>query len=320
LAVHSHPIHPKSTKAENLSFTLAHLSDVHLAYLRKRMVLRNFAGKRIIGSFSWFLNRKRKHLLKIADAIQESILAANPDHIALTGDIVNLAAWSEFPNAAKWMERFGPHDRLTFVPGNHDSYVPVPWERGLAHFAPWMSSDRHDMVADASHFPFVRMRRTTALIGLNTGQPQCYHLAIGTLGAQQMRDLRNILGLLGQQGFYRVVMIHHPPLPGLAIKRKALTDAAELKAVLAEQGCELVLHGHNHTETLNWLETKSSPAPIIGVTSASAVGGVIHGPAAWNLYHIRRLQGRWSTDMTIHRWNQKTATVETQPTVTLSPP
>jgi 3',5'-cyclic AMP phosphodiesterase CpdA len=291
-----------------------------LAHLQKRMVLRNFAGKRIIGSFSWFLNRKPKHLAAIAGAIQNSIIAASVDHVALTGDMVNLAAWSEFPNAAKWMERFGPPDRLTFVPGNHDTYVPVPWERGLAHFAPWMSSDRHDTAPDNSHFPFVRMRRTTALIGLNTGQPQGYHLASGTLGAQQLRDLRNVLGLLGQQGFYRVVLIHHPPLPGLAIKRKALTDAAELKAVLAEEGCELVLHGHNHTQTLNWLDTKSGPAPIIGVTSASAMGGIIHGPAAWNLYHIRRLQGRWSTDMTIHRWNQQTATVEAQPTVTLLPP
>jgi 3',5'-cyclic AMP phosphodiesterase CpdA len=284
------------------------------------MVLRNFRGKRVLGSFSWFFNRKSMHLPSVADAIQNSILTVNPDHIALTGDMVNLAAWSEFPNAAKWISRFGPPDRLTFVPGNHDAYVPVPWEKGLSHFAPWMSSDRHDTVADASHFPFVRMRRTTALIGLSTGQPQGYHLASGTLGPQQLRDLRNILGLLGQQGFYRVVMIHHPPLPGLAIKRKALTDAAELNAILAEEGCELVLHGHNHIAMLNWLETKSGFAPVIGVPSASAMSDLLHEPAAWNLYHIRRLQGRWSTDMTIHRWNKENATVEAQSTVTLSPP
>ncbi len=284
------------------------------------MILQNFAGKRILGSFSWFLNRKSKHLPSVADAIQNSIVSNNPDHIALTGDVVNLAAWSEFPNAAKWISRFGSPDRLTFVPGNHDAYVPVPWEKGLGHFAPWMSSDRHDTVSDGSHFPFVRMRRTTALIGLNTGQPQGYHLASGTLGPHQLRDLRNILGLLGQQGFYRVVMIHHPPLPGLAIKRKALTDAAELREVLAEHGCELVLHGHNHVAMVNWLETKTGPTPIIGVPSASAMGDLLHEPAAWNLYHIRRLQGRWSTDMTVHRWNKRTATVEAQPTVTLLPP
>ena len=90
-----------------MSFTLAHLSDIHLAHLRKRMVLRNFKGKRVLGSFSWFFNRKAKHLPSVADAIQDSILSVNPDHIALTGDVVNLAAWSEFPNAAKWTHRDG---------------------------------------------------------------------------------------------------------------------------------------------------------------------------------------------------------------------
>ncbi len=303
-----------------MSFTLAHLSDVHLAHLSKRTVLRNFSGKRVIGSFSWFLNRKKSHLMTVADAIQASIIAANPDHVALTGDVVNLAAWNEFPKAAEWMSQFGPPDRLTFVPGNHDTYVPVPWSRGLGHFAPWMNPDRVDPAVGNSPFPFVRLRRTTALIGLNTGQPQSYHMAAGTLGSRQLRDLRNVLGQLGQQGFYRVVMIHHPPLPGLAVKRKALTDAAALKSVLADEGCELVLHGHNHVSMLNWLDTKSGPAPIIGVASASSMGDATHEAAAWNLFHIRRLQGRWSTDMIPHRWNRENSAVEVQPIVTLSPP
>jgi 3',5'-cyclic AMP phosphodiesterase CpdA len=303
-----------------VSFTLAHLSDVHLAHLRKRAILRNFSGKRVIGSLSWFLNRKNSHLKTVADAIQASIIATNPDHIALTGDMVNIAAWSEFPTAAEWISRFGSPDRLSFVPGNHDTYVPVTWSKGLGQFAPWMNADRVDTMAGTPPFPFVRLRRTTALIGLNTGQPQSYRLAAGTLGLQQLRDLRTILGQLGQQGFYRVVMLHHPPLPGLAVKRKALTDAAALKSVLADEGCELVLHGHNHVSMLNWLDTKSGPTPIIGVASASSMGNATHEAAAWNRFHIRRLQGRWLTDMTVHRWNRENGTVEARPTVTLSPP
>lgn len=303
-----------------MSFTLAHLSDPHLAHVRGRDVFKNFSGKRLIGGISWFWNRKNLHLLKVADAIQASIVAANPDQIALTGDAVNIAAWNEFPQAARWIQRFGPVERLTFVPGNHDTYVPVPWQNGLTHFTPWMTSDRHDSIADSSHFPFVRMRRTAALIGLNSGQPQNYRLAAGTLGSQQLRDLRNILSLLGQQGFYRVVMIHHPPLPGLAVKRKALTDADELQSILAQEGCELVLHGHNHITMMNWLDTKTGPAPVIGVASASSNGDAKHEAAAWNHYHIRRSQGRWSTEMTTYRWNQKTQLVEAMAAVTLSPP
>ncbi len=274
----------------------------------------------MVGGFSWFLNRKPLHLLSVANAIQNSIIAAKPNHIALTGDLVNVAAWNEFPNAAEWMARFGPANDLTFVPGNHDTYVPVPWAKGLGHFAAWMSSDRPSEMQGQKPFPFVRMRRTMALIGLNTGQPQDYHLASGTLGKEQLRDLRNILNTLGQQGFYRVVLIHHPPLPGLAAKRKALTDAAELQAVLSEEGCELVLHGHNHVSMLNWLATNNAVIPVVGVPSASAEGNLLHEAAAWNLYHVRRLQGRWTTDMTPHRWNRAAASFEPQATVTLLPP
>jgi 3',5'-cyclic AMP phosphodiesterase CpdA len=303
-----------------VSFTLAHLSDVHLANLKKRMVLEHFEAKRIIGAFSWFLNRRSLHDLEVADAIQASVVAASPNHVALTGDLVNIAAWPEFIEAAKWVARFGPPDRLSIVPGNHDAYVLVPWNEGLAKFAPWMTSDRQVTSRPEDRFPYVRMRRTIALIGVNSGLPQSYRLAAGTLGMQQLRDLRILLAQLGQQGFYRVLMIHHPPLPGLAIPRKALTDAEDLKTVLAEEGCELVLHGHNHCTMLNWLDTKAGPAPIIGVPSASSRGDAKNEAAGWNLFNIRRQQGRWTTDMTPHHWNASVAQVVAQATVTLSPP
>ncbi len=303
-----------------MSFTLAHLSDAHLPNLGLSQVLQNLQGKRIIGGFSWFINRRRRHKLYVADAIQQDILSQQPDHVAFTGDAVNIAAWNEFPAAAKWMAGFGPADRLSFVPGNHDAYVHVPWSKGLSHFTPWMKPDRSEPTDDATQFPYVRMRRNVALIGLNSGKPQNYLKATGTLGPQQLRDLQHILGMLGSQGFYRIIMIHHPPLPSLAIDRKALTDAAELKAVLVTEGSELVLHGHNHKSMLNWLDTKSGPTPIIGVPSASLNGDAKHEPAGWNHYHIRRLQGRWTTDMTRHRWDSTSRTINTLPTVTLSPP
>jgi hypothetical protein len=90
--------------------------------------------------------------------------------------------------------------------------------------------------------------------------------------------------------------------------------------VLRTEGCELVLHGHNHKTMLHWLDTKAGPAPVVGVPSASVNGDAKHEAAGWNLYHIRRLQGRWTTDMTQHRWNRDVKSVERLTTVTLSPP
>ena len=72
----------------------------------------------------------------------------------------------------------------------------------------------------------------------------------------------------------RVVLIHHPPLPGLASTRRALEDAAHFARVLRHAGAELVLYGHNHCQRLNWhahVHAEGGGAiPVIGVPSASA--------------------------------------------------
>jgi 3',5'-cyclic AMP phosphodiesterase CpdA len=303
-----------------VSFTLAHLSDAHLPNLQISHVLKNFSPKRVIGAFSWFLNRRRWHFQTVADAVQASIISAKPDHIAFTGDAVNIAAWDEFKEAARWMQRFGPADQMSFVPGNHDTYVNVPWVEGLNLFAPWMRPDRHEPVVDNTDFPYVRLRRNVALIGLNSGLPQGFRSAGGTLGERQLLELGNLLSMLDQQGFYRIVMLHHPPLPGMNRPRKALTDAAQLQTVLAENGCNLVLHGHNHHQMLTWLDSKHGLIPIIGAPSASINGDQTHEAAGWNLYTIRRVQGSWSTDMTRHQWNKSASQVEAQTPVTLLPP
>ncbi len=295
--------------------TLAHLSDVHLGPLPRGSIFRDFKGKRIIGGLSWLLRRRGSHLRMIADAARASIIAEAPDHIALTGDLINIASRAEFEQGTKWLQEFANPERLSFVPGNHDTYVEVPFAEGLQHFAPWMKGDRFR--ADEPVFPYLRLRRNVALIGVNSGCAQSYRKAGGTVGQQQLQTLSHHLETLGQQGFYRVVMIHHPPLPNLAVPRKALNDAAALQDVLKSQGAELVLHGHNHATMLNWLDTTSGPCPCIGVPSASMKGDGKHEASAWNLYRIRRHQGRWKTDMTTHSWNAASKSFDAGTTIVL---
>ena len=294
-------------KTKNLSLALAHLSDVHLGPLPPGSILGHISAKRLIGGASWYFRRSHLHLPHIANAICDSIHAAKPDHIAFTGDLVNIAAWNEFPPAAAWLKTLGTPLNLSMTPGNHDAYVEVPYERGLSHFAPWMQSDKK--IVDAA-FPFVKLRRNVSIIGANSACPQAYTKAGGTLGNSQLRDIAVHLEALGQQGFFRILMIHHPPLPGFAKSRKALTDAKELQNVLVEKGCEMVLHGHNHKTMLNWLETSAGNCPIIGVPSASMNGDLHHEAAAWNLFNIRRLQNRWQVEMVVNRWNSNTMKVE----------
>ncbi len=275
---------------------------------------KNFALKRVLGRLSWKFNRSKIHDPAVAQAIVDDIKSASPDHVALTGDLVNVAALSEFERGAKWLREFGNPDWISFVPGNHDAYVAVRWEHGMSRFAPYMDGDMTIAATEtsahlAAGFPYVRLRRNLALIGLSSAQPQSLLKAAGTVGNRQLQALTKLLHKLKAKGYYRAVMIHHPPLPGLAPDRKALTDAAALLDVLSQEGAELVIHGHNHREMRNEIQGPSEKIPVIGVPSASSNGHRHHEPAAWNLYEISRNQGNWQTQVSIRAWDPKSRSI-----------
>ena len=283
-----------------MNFTLGHFSDLHLGPLPAAAAFHAFRTKRILGALSWHFRRKKLHQTEIAEALVLDIHAQGLDHVAFTGDAANVASPLEFPALRKWMDRLGKPDWLSYTPGNHDAYVKLAHDRGLKYFEPFMSSDMRDDEA----FPFVRLRRNVALIGLNSALPRPFYSAQGQLGQGQRERLRQKLAELRGKGFYRVVMIHHPPAPDLATKLRGLIDAIELKSILCEQQVELVIHGHNHRRELHWLVGDGARIPVIGVPSASMTENNRH-PAEWNSYEIGRVNSKWNTNVKIRRWNGK---------------
>lgn len=296
-------------------FTLAHLSDVHIGPLPKAESWRDYIGKRTLGKISWHRRRRFLHDPAIASAMIADIRAHAPDHVALTGDLINIALKQEFVAAAQWLKAFGPPDWITVVPGNHDAYRPFPWAEGAGLWGDYMTGDIRLPSARAvpgaeQVFPFVRQRRNVAMIGLSSAVPQSLFRAGGRLGADQLKQLGAVLQDLRQRGFYRVVLIHHPPVPGLTPRRRALDDDQQLKQILADQGADLVLYGHNHRHGRTLIETQFGPAYIMGTPSATSPGHGTYDAAAWYLYKIRRLEGTWSTHVTIRCWDgQKSAFV-----------
>ncbi len=295
-------------------FSLAHLSDLHLGPLPAGSARRHFALKRTIGVFNWRLNRHRVHSMAVASAIAADIVSAAPDHVALTGDIVNVAAHEEFTAAGAWLEAFGEPSWISFVPGNHDTYVRVDWRHGLSHLSAYMQGDMKVTLAQSSPqiaapFPYVRLRRNVALIGVSTAVPQPLHRASGLLGSTQLESLAFLLSDLRERGYARVVMIHHPPLPGLAKPRKALLDAAALRDVLEAHGAELVLHGHNHEHMVNAVKSRFGMVHVLGVPSASLLESQHHPVAAWNLYRIQRQGGKWQIGVEVRSFDPATRKV-----------
>jgi 3',5'-cyclic AMP phosphodiesterase CpdA len=267
-------------------FILAHLSDPHLGPLSSFRAFELF-NKRFTGYANWRRQRRHVHDMAVLDLIVTDILRHVPHHVACTGDVAHIGLPTEFQTAVRFLDRLGPRDSVSFVPGNHDAYVNaslVPLARELA---PWTTSDNGE-----SGFPFLKVRGPVALIGLNTGTPTLPLMATGKLGQRQIERAEALLREAASRGLTRVVLIHHPPHVGGAKRGRELLDAAAFAAMLKRAGADLVLHGHNHSSTLAWRDGPDGPVPIIGVPSASMGPKSHHEQAGWHLIRIEPNAGK----------------------------
>lgn len=306
------------------AYTLAHFSDPHLGPL-PAAGWRELANKRLSGFFSWTRNRVNIHRPEVLKLLVADLKRQAPDHVAITGDLVNISLPNEFKAAADWLQTVGAPENVTVIPGNHDAYIEMPWAESLAHWAPYMAG-KHDhregAVLPLSHddFPFVRKLGNVALIGTSTAVPMPPFIAAGRLGQEQLQRLRRQLRALGEEGLFRVVLIHHPPFGGGAYKRKSLLDAKDFQAVLADAGAEMVLHGHTHVSGLGRIETAKGPIPVIGVPSASAVAAGHKDASRYHLYRISRQADSWQLNVDIRGLNATQDAFEPQGSMSLSIP
>ena len=187
--------------------TVVHLSDLHFSRVRDDV------------------------LAPLIEAVHE----AQPDLVAISGDLTMRARRAEFEQAAKFLESL-PSPRIV-APGNHD----------LPHFNPWQS------VSD----PFEKYKRhispdlepfhadsEIAVSGINTARPFRYRG--GRINrAQVSRALDRIAGL--PPHVTRIVMTHHPfDLPGQFRSRELVGRARMALETFLEAGADVFLAGHMH--------------------------------------------------------------------------
>ncbi len=227
---------------------LIHISDPHLTDLCNlpRSWIR---GKRRLGHLSWRRRRRRRHLRSNLDALCEAALALAPDLVLVTGDLTHLGTPDEHAQAAAWLRSLGPPSRVMVVPGNHDLYARDSWAHCASQWAPYLHILSPVGAAPegepAYWAPFPSRLRVDGvdIHGLNSGQPTAIGLATGALGGAQLRRLADSLTDAPPHKL-QLIALHHPPLPGLMSKRRALRDAEDLGPLLRQ--AQLVLHGHGH--------------------------------------------------------------------------
>jgi len=287
------------------AFVVAHLSDLHLASLDGTGV-RDFLNKRVFAYVMWRLRRRAEHRAELVQALVHDLQRVRPDHLVVTGDLVHFSLPGEFRQARDWLHALGPPSNVTVIPGNHDAYVREAWGKPVAQWTEYMVSDgvsSPDPMVPLGLFPTVRIRGAFALIGVSTARPSLPLLAVGSIGRTQLGRLEKVLETTGRQDLYRIVLIHHPPVPGTVTWHRRLTDGAAFRAILARQGAELVLHGHTHRTTMQRLKTPAGAAPVIGVPSASALGRASGRGARYHLYYIRRDQQGWNMRIAVRAYS-----------------
>jgi 3',5'-cyclic AMP phosphodiesterase CpdA len=263
-----------------MSLLLAHLSDPHIGPL-PRPRRRELLGKRFTGYFNWTRGRRLVHDMDVLASLVADLKARRPDHIAMTGDILNIGLKAEYPLARAWLETLGSPQDVSFVPGNHDAYVRATMPDLSATFVPWITGD-----AGAASYPYLRVRGNVALIGLSSAIPTPPFIASGRLGRRQCEACAGLLSKCARDGLVRVVMIHHPPYRGGARLGRALSDAELFEAMIRRAGAELVIHGHNHRLSVAYLQGPTHKVPVVGVASASALLGGADHRAGYNLFEI----------------------------------
>lgn len=275
--------------------TVAHLSDPHLTTL-EGVKVSALLNKRILGYLSWWRRRRHVHDPRVLAAIVDDLVRAHPDHVAVTGDLTHIGLPQECAEADRWLRLLARTAPVSVVLGNHDRYTHDRTEATVGLWREFVGE------RDREGSPVLRRFGAIALIGVDSAVVSPPFFATGRVGTEQLDALSRMLAECGEAGFFRLVAMHHSPLPDGHSWRKRLTDAAALMAVLERHGAELVIHGHGHVERLDVVETGRGTMLVLGAPSASYRKD---GRAGWNRYDISAAERGWRVRIETRRWHEQ---------------
>ncbi len=246
---------PTRDAGDHGSLTFAHLTDPHMTS-PDGAPTRSLLNKRALSLLSWRRHRRHVHDPGLLERLIADLRAQRPDHLAITGDLTQLGLPQECRAARAWLDSLAPSERVSLVPGNHDSLVSAPWRETIGLWDDFLFPTGPDGDRPGD-FPTLRVCGPVAFIGLSSACPTPPLLATGRVGADQRDRLSRLLDSTGRSGTYKW--------------RKRLVDAPDVAAAIAASGAELVLHGHTHRiASHSIVRPAGARIPVVGLASASA--------------------------------------------------
>ena len=182
-----------------------------------------------------------------------------PYHVvAVSGDLSQRARARELEQGREFLRAAGEVSETIVVPGNHD----VKWWRdplGLgssrAKFAAYRAYISQDLE------PVLRLPGVT-FVGLNTAHGVKPHTltwnprdigVVGDLHRAQIERARERFQN-SPPGDIRVIVMHHNPMRGELSHRHGLAHTRRALGAFADLGVDLVLCGHDHQESVHYVE------------------------------------------------------------------
>lgn len=194
---------------------ILHLSDVHFGSVDDRLV----------GPFL------------------DLVRSVRPDLCVVSGDLTQRARADQFKAARAFLELL-PQPVL-IVPGNHD--MPL-WNLPVRLIAPF---SRYHRALGPHTEPLVRLP-DAVVQGVNTANPFVWKA--GRLRSASLRRLATSFAS-APQGHWRVVVMHHAPVPAADGTPADIADPDGTLAALARVGADIVLSGHTHMPHTGFAET-----------------------------------------------------------------
>lgn len=263
---------------------LAHISDLHILDLKDAGVDR-FLNRRAIGSVNVFFNRKRQYQTDILERLIEDILREEVDHVAITGDLTNLALESEFERVFHLVRLLGGFDKVSVVPGNHDKYTngAIKQRRFEKYFHQFMYHSYSD--SQTLFYPWDKILDGIHLIGLSSPTSTIPPLSNGLISDRQLGSLEKLLTSPHHRHLRKVVMLHHA-LHKRSLSKEltsGLKNRDKLLRMLLENNVDLVLYGHDHHGRVWKLEEGSHTLHLVNCGSSTRLGPQPHLRARYRI-------------------------------------
>jgi 3',5'-cyclic AMP phosphodiesterase CpdA len=234
-----------------------HFSDIHLDFELRRVPLRDWLGKRMLGGGNYLLRRREafRHGRPKLCALVALVRAEKVDLVIFSGDFTTLGTERELLQArAAFEPLIEAAPSFVCIPGNHDIYLEDAIRQGRfeRHFGDLLETDLPAERSDG-RWPIVRLvGESVAVVAVNSSRPNPRPWrSSGVIPRRQLEALTRLVGDQRLAERFVFVVTHYAPCrPGGLpdTRHHGLRNANALMSAIAplgERGALLCGHVHH---------------------------------------------------------------------------